>query len=143
MRPGELISLRRGGAALEVAGRCRPEILSKQDEKLLAEFARELPAAIGLAPSRVILVFDADRKAIYAGKSQSQSRACPQRATLANDRLRKLAAQSGMQVIDGYPVFQRHFAAGSGRLDRSPVDAHWNPAAHRLIAREIARLIER
>jgi hypothetical protein len=48
-----------------------------------------------------------------------------------------------MQVIDSYPVFQRHVAAGLGRLDRSPIDAHWNPDAHRLMAREIARLIER
>jgi hypothetical protein len=143
MRPGELISLQRAGAAAEMTGRCRPEVLSKQDEALLAVFARELPAAIGLAPARVILVFDADRNAIYAGKAQSARNQCPQRATLANDRLKVLAANEGMRVIDSYPVFQRYFDSGRGRLDRSPIDAHWNPAAHRLMAQEIARLIER
>jgi hypothetical protein len=142
MRPGELISLRRGGAAVDMAGKCHAEVLSKEDEALLAAFARELPAAVGLAPARVILVFDSDRKAIYAGKSQAESRSCPLRAILANDRLKELAAQNGIRVLDSYPVFQRHFAESHDRLDRSPIDAHWNPTAHRLVAREIARLIE-
>jgi hypothetical protein len=69
-------------------------------------------------------------------------RRCRSRATKANDRLKELAAARGMHVIDSQPVFQRHFAAGRGALDRSPVDAHWNPAAHQLMAREVARIIE-
>jgi hypothetical protein len=141
LRPSELISLQRGSESVEGTGRCRPEVLSKTDEELLAAFARELPAAAGLAPARVILVFDSDRKAIYAGKTAAQARSCPQRAALANDRLKELAAQSGMHVIDSDPVFRRHFAAGLGPVDRSPIDAHWNPAAHRLMAQEVARIV--
>ena len=105
-------------------------------------FARELPAALGLPPERVILVFDADRKAIYAGKTRAEARQCLARPARANERLQELAAQAGMQVIDSYPVFQRHFDDRQGPLDRSPLDAHWNPAAHRLMAREVARIIE-
>jgi hypothetical protein len=142
MRPGELIRLQRGSDAAAGTSRCVPEVLSKEDEALLAAFARDLPPAAGLAADRVILVFDSDRKAIYAGKSAAERQGCPQRATLANDRLKELAAQSGLRVIDSDPVFRRHFAAGLGPVDRSPVDAHWNPAAHRLMAQEVARVID-
>ena len=143
VRPGELIQLRRGAVAAEGSAACHNEVLSKDDEALLAAFARELPAALGLPPGRVILVFDADRKAIYAGKTRDEARKCLARAARANARLQELAAQSGMQVIDSYTAFQRHFDDRLGPLDRSPLDAHWNPAAHRLMAREVARVIDR
>jgi hypothetical protein len=142
MRPGELIRLQRGSDTAAGISRCVPEVLSKDDEDLLVAFARELPRAAGLPPERVILVFDSDRKAIYAGISSAERLGCPQRATLANDRLKDVAAQNGLHVIDSDPVFRRHFEAGLGPLDRSPVDAHWNPAAHRLMAREVARFID-
>ena len=142
MRPDELIRLRRGSDAAAGISHCRPEVLSKEDEALLAAFARDLPQAAGLAPDRVILIFDSDRKAIYAGQTAAERQECPQRATLANDRLKVLAAQNGLHVIDSDPAFRRHFSAGLGPVDRSPVDAHWNPVAHRLMARETARIIE-
>lgn len=141
LQPGSLIQLRSGSASVESAATCRDEVLSKQDEELLATFARELPRQLALAPERVILVFDSDRKAIYAGKAPRELQKCRTRATLANDRLKELAAPLGIHVIDSYPVFQQYFAAGNGPLDRSPVDAHWNAAAHRLMAREVARII--
>lgn len=143
VRPGELIQLRRGAVSAEGATPCRNEVLSKDDEALLAAFARELPAALGLPPGRVILIFDADRKAIYAGKTRDEARKCQARAARANQRLQELAAQTGIHVIDSYPVFQRHFAQRLGPLDRSPLDAHWNPAAHRLMAQEVARIVDR
>lgn len=142
MRPSELISLRRGSDAAAGTAKCHPEVLSKQDEDLLDAYARALPQAAGVAPGHVVLVFDSDRKAIYAGQSSAQRQGCPQRATLANDYLKKVAAQNGLRVIDSDPVFRRHFSAGLGPVDRSPIDAHWNPAAHRLMAREVARIID-
>ena len=143
LQPDQLIQLRRGAVAADAASPCRNEVLSKEDEALLAAFARELPVALGLPPDRVILVFDSDRKAIYAGKTRAESQKCQARPIRANDRLQELAARIGLHVVDSYPVFQRHFAARLGPLDRSPVDAHWNAAAHRLMAREVARIIER
>jgi len=142
MRPAELIRLRRGSDAAAGTGKCEPEVLSKQDESLLDAYARALPAAAGLEPGHVILVFDSDRKAIYAGQSAAERQGCPQRATLANDYLKKVATRNGLRVIDSDPVFRRHFSSGLGPVDRSPIDAHWNPAAHRLMAREVARIIE-
>ena len=47
-----------------------------------------------------------------------------------------------MHVIDTYPVFRDYYVKTGRPLDRSPLDAHWNPAAHRLVAREVARIIE-
>jgi len=143
LRSEGLVRLRRGADVAEAAGPCRAEVLSKEDEGLLAAFARELPVALALPPGRVILVFDADRKAIYAGKTRDEARQCQSKAALANDRLQVLAARAGIRVIDSYPVFQRHFAARLGPLDRSPLDAHWNAAAHRLMAQEVARVIDR
>lgn len=142
LRPGEMIKLRRGADHAAGASACRDEVLSNEDDLLLQAFARELPQALGLPPARVILVFDADRKRIYAGAAGNAMPRCRVRALLANERLAELARQSGMQVIDSEPVFRRHFEAGLGPLDRSPLDAHWNPAAHRLIAREVARVME-
>ena len=142
MRPAELIRLRRGSDAAAGTGKCQPEVLSKQDEGLLEAYAKALAPAAGVAPEHVILIFDSDRKAIYAGQSSAQRLGCPQRATLANDRLKEIAARNGLHVIDSDPVFRRHFSAGLGPLDRAPIDAHWNAAAHRLMAQEVARIIE-
>jgi hypothetical protein len=142
LRPSELVRLRRGSDAAAGIGSCQPEVLSKEDESLLEAFAKELAPAAGLDPGHVILVFDSDRKAIYAGQTAAERQGCPQRATLANDRLKELAALSGLHVIDSDPVFRRHFSAGLGPVDRAPIDAHWNPAAHGLIAQEVARIIE-
>jgi hypothetical protein len=121
---------------------CEPGVLSKQDEALLASFVEHLPRALDLAPERVVLVFDADRKAIYAGRSQQEALRCAPRATLANERLKELARARGMRVVDSYPVFQEYFRRHGLPVDRAPFDAHWNPTAHRLMAREVARIIE-
>jgi hypothetical protein len=142
LQADQLIRLRRGADAAQAAGPCHAEVLSKEDEALLAAYARALPAALALPPDHVILVFDADRKAIYAGKTREEARKCQARPAQANDRLQAIAAQAGMHVIDSYPVFQRYFEEHRGPLDRSPLDAHWNAAAHRLMAREVARVIE-
>lgn len=141
-RADEVVKLRRG--ADHVAGiiHCRDEVLSKQDEALLEHFVRELPPALGLPAGKVVLVFDADRKRIYAGSAPGAATVCQTRALLANQRLAELARGAGMRVVDTQPLFQRHFEAGRGPLDRSPLDAHWNPAAHRLVAEAVAKVIE-
>jgi hypothetical protein len=142
LRPGELIQWRRGADHAAGTQACRDEVLSKQDDDLLQAFSRELPRALELPPSRVVLVFDADRKRIYSGANASAKPACRAREQLSRERLMELARVADMQVIDSEPLFRQHFNAGLGPLDRSPLDAHWNPSAHRLVAREVARLIQ-
>lgn len=122
--------------------RCEPGVLSKDHERLLQAFTRHLPAALELPPDRIILVFDADRRAIYAGKSQAEALRCAPAATRANDQLMTLARAAGMHVVDSYPVFQAYFEREGKPVDRSPFDAHWNPAAHALMAEEVAGIIE-
>ena len=141
IRPGELVSLRRGMESVQAAA-CRPEELSRTDEALIESFARALPEALGLAPARIILVFDSDRRVLAPGNTSGQPWVCPQRGTLANVRLMEIAAGAGMHVVDSFPVFQRHVAAGLGPVDRSPIDPHWNSTAHRLMAQEVARVID-
>jgi hypothetical protein len=142
LQPDQLIRLRRGADIANAAGPCHHEVLSKADEALLEQFTQALPAALGLPPDHVILVFDSDRKAIYAGKTREEAHQCLARPALANDRLQELAAQAGMHVIDSYGAFKQYFDEGRGPLDRSPLDAHWNAAAHRLMAREVAGIID-
>ena len=142
LRPGELVQLRRGADHAAGTARCQDEVLSKQDEQLLQAFARELPRSLELSPPRIILVFDADRRRIYAGSKGAATPVCRAREPLSRDYLVARARAEGMQVIDAEPLFRQHFEAGLGPLDRSPLDAHWNPAAHRLVAREVARLIQ-
>jgi hypothetical protein len=142
-QPGEVIKLRRGADHVAGITKCTDEVLSEDDEALLEAYARALPAALRLPPEQVILVFDSERRSLYAGAIASGAASrCQTRAVLANQRLAELARLAGMRVIDTGPLFRRHFEAGLGPLDRSPLDAHWNPAAHRLVAREVARLIE-
>ena len=141
-RADEVVKLRRGADHVAGITRCRDEVLSKQDEQLLESFAQDLPRQLRLPPAKVVLVFDADRKSIYAGSATGAASACKTRAVLANQRLAELARQAGMPVIDTEPLFRRHFEAGRGPLDRSPLDAHWNPAAHRLVAEAVAKVIQ-
>lgn len=141
-RAEEVVKLRRGADHVAGISSCQHEVLSKEDEALLKGFVDGLPSALALPPDKVILVFDADRKRIYAGAGSASTPACQTRALLANQRVASLAREAGIEVIDTEPLFRRHFEAGRGPLDRSPLDAHWNPAAHRLVAEAVAGVIE-
>lgn len=146
-----LISLHRPGMAADLAARgqagtsaaaapaCTPEHLSDLDKRLTARTVQAFPIALGLPASRIILVFDSDRKAIYEGRVPDEP--CTNRDTLARERLMKLAAASGMHVIDSYPVFRRYYLATHLHLDYLPADMHWNGAAHRLMAQQVAAVI--
>jgi hypothetical protein len=120
---------------------CVAASLSEQDERLIGEYASALPAALGLPASHVILVFDSDRKAMYAGLSREAAEACPTRDVLARERLMSVARTAGLQVIDSDPIFRRYYAATGQGVDYLPFDLHWNATGHRLIAEEVARVI--
>ncbi|HEY6923647.1 MAG TPA: hypothetical protein VI653_09275, partial [Steroidobacteraceae bacterium] len=120
---------------------CVPASLSELDQRLTEEYVSALRTALGLPASHVILVFDSDRKAIYAGLSREAAEACPTRDVLARARLMSLARGAGMQVIDSDPIFRRYYARTGQGVDYLPFDLHWNPTGHRLIAAEVARII--
>lgn len=146
-----LIRLHRAGMAADLAARgqagasaaaaptCTPEKLSDLDRRLTARAIQAFPVALGLPDSRIILVFDSDRRAIYEGRVPDAP--CTDRDTLARKRLMNLAVESGMHVIDSYSVFRSYYRSTHLPLDYLPADMHWNGAAHRLMAQQVAGII--
>ncbi len=124
-----------------VPAQCAPAALSAGDARLIAYFSDELPMRLHLPASRVILVFDADRDAIYRGEPELLWSRCASRDEQARRLLASRAAERGINVIDMDPVFRTYFASTGSHLDYSPVDAHWNGAAHILAAKEVAKII--
>jgi hypothetical protein len=89
----------------------------------------------------VILVFDADREAIYKPEMAQSGELCSTRDSLARRLLAEEAANYGIEVINMEPVFRTHFLKTGEHFDYLPVDGHWNGVAHRLAAKEVARYI--
>jgi hypothetical protein len=131
---GQLLEPRGRG----VKARCLPAVLSASDEAQVNFVVRELPLRLHVSASEVILVFDTDREAIYAPHAPV---ACPTRDGLALQLLAKRATASGFEVIDMDPIFRAAFRTNGQHFDYLPVDAHWNGAAQRLAAQEVARYI--
>jgi hypothetical protein len=124
----------------DISHRCKAVTLSTTDHYLVREFVKLLPARLSLDPSHVVLVFDSDRASLYAGASDTNP-PCPTRNTEGLALLRSVALSEGVKVIDTMPLFQAYFERTGQRLDYSPVDKHWNGAAHRLVAQQVARVI--
>ena len=120
---------------------CVPEVLSADDLQLLRGFVERLPLAMNLPAAHVVLVFDSDRTALYAGRGAELNGSCPTRETLALTRLRELAAAQGLRTLDTAPLFTQYYRSTGLLLDHRPVDQHWNAAAHRLVATGVAALI--
>jgi hypothetical protein len=139
-RWAQAVKLHRGADAHPPT--CVPTSLSEPDERLIEEYVAALPAALGLPASHVVLVFDSDRKAIYAGLSRAAAESCPARDVLARARLMSVARTGGLQVIDSDPIFRRYYAQTGQGVDYLPFDLHWNATGHRLIAEEVARIIK-
>ncbi|AUW57336.1 hypothetical protein C1T17_03735 [Sphingobium sp. SCG-1] len=114
---------------------CGAAVLSGEDQNLLARWVEQFPKALNLPAGKVVLLFDADRPAIY---SRTKSQPCLDRDAQARLALMKLARQAGMRVVDTEPVFRADWTKHQIAFDRAPVDAHWSPYAHRLIAPIVA-----
>jgi hypothetical protein len=125
--------------AKPVAIECEPVTLSAQDTRLVDTFVKELPAAFGLDPSRVILIFDADRKTLYVPGPREKR--CDTRDSVAQALVRSQARAQGMHVLETDPLFSDYYARTRQRVDYSPVDWHWNGEAHRLVAEKVAGII--
>jgi hypothetical protein len=137
--PSRFLAPRRALPSGEKRSECEPVVLQDSDAELVRQFVRQLPHALSIDPSHVVLIFDSDREAIYAGARAPEH--CPDRDSEAQKLLRELASSSGMHIVETRPLFADFYARTHRRLDYSPVDGHWNPDAHRLVATEVARII--
>lgn len=122
---------------------CVAGALDAADHDRLRRFVDDLPAALRLPAADVVLVFDADRAAIYRSvdTGASMPQPCATRDRLALLELRRLAAAAGIGVLDMQASFTQHYRSQRTLLDFAPVDAHWNATAVEIVAREAARAL--
>jgi hypothetical protein len=138
--PARLIERKHAPSAEQRVSECAPVRLSSRNRELVERVADELPKALSLDPSHVVLVFDSDRASIYSPNSPMP---CPTDDAAALSLLGARAQALGMHVIDTQPLFTDFYRRTGQRLDYSPVDMHWNKIAHGLVARRIAEIINR
>lgn len=93
-------------------------------------FTDGLARASPLRPRDIMILFDADRKAIYAGRPAS---ADPDRRALM-----AAARQRGFGVVDLTGPFADGWRRTGRRLDYSPIDGHWNPVGYWFAAQATA-----
>lgn len=110
-----------------------PSVLAQ--EAVVDWFLRELPAATGVPPSCSILLFDADRDAIYGSRRPANSK---DNAGVRR-RLVDLAQAAGFQTVDLGPAFRAAYAKEPLKLDHSPIDRHWNARGHAVAAEAVLR----
>jgi hypothetical protein len=117
------------------AAKCPDVSLTDNDRRLIDGWVAALPQALHLPPERTVLVFDSDRYLLYLTKPL---RICPEHDALARDRLQERARALGISVVDTRELFVHDWEAHHVPLDRLPVDGHWNPRAHKMVADEVA-----
>lgn len=120
------------------------------DPATAADFTRveswlaQIGPALKLAPKQIVLLFDADRDAIYRSVDSPKlsPTGCQSVDKQTLNHLRIKAQAAGFQVINGAPLFEAAYRADRAQLDYSPADRHWNPKAVNLLADEVARRLK-
>lgn len=116
---------------------CGAADLLRGDRELIRGFIHALPAAYGLSPERIVVLFDSEseRRTMYdPNVARRDAVACPTRDGRALELLASEARRAGVQVVHLAPTFRRHFASSGERVDHLPADSHWNAVGHRIAA---------
>lgn len=121
---------------------CKSVRLTEADRALVNKVTPLLAKSLSVDPSHVMLVFDSDRRALE-GVYSTIDRSCPTRDSVSLQALRAAAARSGMHVIETRELFERFHRSTGLPLDNAPEDLHWNGNAHRLVAQQVAAIINR
>jgi hypothetical protein len=140
--PSNLIHLRPPPKPVSTST-CSRARLSADDDAILVRWLDGMGSALAIPLSRLILVFDSEREAIHAGKSVEEARRCLPKSAVALLRLQELAREKGANVIDSFGPFDKFYRTTRQRLDYLPLDGHWTPVAHQLMAAEAASVINR
>jgi hypothetical protein len=122
--------------------RCKTVELAAADGELIEEIMPKLAQSMSLDPSHVILVFDSDRRALE-GVHSTIDRSCPTRDSVALKAVRAAALRSGMHIVETRELFAGFHEKTGLPLDYAPEDLHWNGNAHRLVAEQVAAIINR
>jgi hypothetical protein len=121
---------------------CKTVELAATDGELIDEITPMLAKSMSLDPSHVILVFDSDRRALE-GVHSTIDRSCPTRDSVSLQALRAAALGSGMHIVETRELFANFHEKTGLPLDHAPEDLHWNGNAHRLVAEQVAAIINR
>ena len=115
-------------AAVTTPSRDRVDAVADIDAVAQTFFARVNPHVVG----RLIIVVDADRRALYAGQVTLD----PER-----ERFMHLARAAGATLIDAQPLIQAHLAQSRLKLDVGPYDGHLNALGVNLLVRAAAQAL--
>lgn len=126
--------------------KCRPVRLGETDLQRIGRYVDEMPKALGIAPGRIVIIFNGNTREVYERVDRAQGgerpAPCPTIDSLALDELRRLATERGMLVVDAVSVLEAHYRLHRRPLDFRPVDPHWNGLAASVIATEVARRLD-
>jgi hypothetical protein len=122
---------------------CSFESVSDADRALLEGYLRALPRELGIPASRIILVFDSDRHAIYDGESGKIGDGCVSRDEAARLLMLQRAPAHGLHVVTTGILFEQFYRSTKQQVDYLPEDGHWNANGHRLVAQRVAAIINR
>lgn len=123
-----------GGYVGHTAAAATPERLAR-GQAAADEFFRQLPLRTGLDPSRLLLVVDGLRPALYDDGALA--------AALDSffGRMRRAvleaAAGAGVETVDLQPWLLEHYR-GHQKPFEFDIDGHWNGLGHRLAAEAVA-----
>ena len=120
-----------------LTGTCRPPALSRGDRALVSAWLDQLPSALRLEPQQIVLVSNTDLAPLHLGGKKPP--ACPTRDSQARALLMSEAVAAGLHVVDIAPLFAQSWAQNHHSLDRAPIDKHWNPHGHEIVAQAVAR----
>jgi len=100
-------------------------------------FLAQLPASLGLPPSCIALLLDADRYAIYKPSLRSTPKDSPEAKRYLAERAQAL----GFRVSDLEGVYRERYARDRTKFDYWPNDRHLNAVGHGVAADEAYRLL--
>lgn len=119
---------------------CPPTQLSGADKVLLERWLAALSAALHLPPSKIVLVFDSNRKSYDTFSHAAPP--CPTRDNLALRYLLDQSRQNGFASLDTAPLFAAAWQRDHQPFDHYPLDRHWTAYSNRLVARAVAAKLQ-
>lgn len=127
-----------GDAQEEFVGNTRADFSEERisdSKKVVDRFFEELPLITGLKNDKILFVIDGMRPHLYSPATLQKANGSY--FDLMRKYFIKIAVGKRYEIIDMQPIFRKKYYSEGTRFE-FPTDAHWNEAAHHLIAEKIA-----